>query len=116
MERGHGRMAGRQPVLRKRRGASAAEAAANARLPQEQRAFRASRVGGVLMKALPVDAWMRLGFAVRHGQKRMPAARCDKELWYTADQVAPHDPDPPPSVRVVVVQGGDMAGCRRRGR
>jgi hypothetical protein len=105
-------MTGRAPLLRKQRSADAAEAARSTRLPQEQRAFRASRAGGVLALALPAEAWARLGFVVRHGEKRMPAARRRSELWYRAEQVRPHDPDPPPALRVVVVQGGGMAGVR----
>ena len=105
-------MTGRAPEPRKRPGASAAEVARGARLPEEQRAFRTSRIGDVLADALPAEAWTRLG-AVRHGQKRMPVAPRGAELWYRADQVAPHDPDPPPSLRSVVLQDGDMAGCRR---
>jgi hypothetical protein len=58
---------------------------------------------------------LRHGFALRMGQKRMPLARCGSEVWYGAEQVEPkRDPDELPERPIKLVQGGNMAGVRRR--
>ena len=61
--------------------------ARTARLNAEQREFRDSRDLGVLDAALPLELWAEHFLAPVYGQKKMPAARRGKELWYLADQV-----------------------------
>jgi hypothetical protein len=84
-------------------------------LSQDQQSFRATRTGRVLDLALPKSLWARHGFAPRWNERRMPVARRGDELWFNADQVEPSNgPDGPPGVLVKIVQGGNMAGARRR--